>query len=108
MHTLFHSRRNILLVPVLFLLCVVAFSSCKKERNFIDDNTPPDYSFVPTVLIENYVNRMYLDMLGRNALNGERDSALTRLKDNKLNAASRTAIIQLLQNDVTYRDGDSS
>lgn len=92
----------------LFLLISLFISSCKKEANVIGNNTPPNYAYVPTVTIENYINRLYLDLLGREPLPAEMAPDLKLLKDSVLSVGSRKIIINRLQNDETFIAGDSS
>lgn len=92
----------------LFLLISLFISSCKKEANVIGNNTPPNYAYVPTVTIENYINRLYLDLLGREPLPAEMAPDLKLLKDSVLSVGARKIIINRLQNDETFIAGDSS
>lgn len=92
----------------LFLGFSVLFSACKKELNVIGNNTPPNYAYVPTVTIENYINRIYLDLLGREPLADEMTRDLTLMKDSVLSFEARKIIINRLQNDNTFVEGDSS
>lgn len=91
-----------------FLLISFFISSCKKEANVIGNNTPPNYAYVPTVTIENYINRLYLDLLGREPLPTEMAPDLKLLKDSVLSVGARKIIINRLQNDETFIAGDSS
>lgn len=95
---------TIFLLPGIFL----AISSCKKDPAFVDNNQPPDYSSVPTVLIENYVNRIYIDLIGREPLDAEMEAEVNYLKSQVLSAASRLSIITKLQSDTSWIAGDSS
>lgn len=92
----------------LLLLVSLFVSSCKKEANVIGNNTPPNYAYVPTVTIENYINRLYLDLLGREPLPAEMAPDLKLLKDSVLSVGSRKIIINRLQNDNAFIAGDSS
>jgi hypothetical protein len=92
---------------ICFLLPVL-FSACEKDPAFVDGNEPPNPDNVPTVLIENYVNRMFIDLIGREPLDAEMDSAVTFLKENDLNVEAREAIIERLQTDTAFIEGDTS
>ncbi len=98
-------NRQLLLV---FAVTVFAFSSCKKDALLVPDNDPPDYSDVPTVLIENYVNRIYIDLIGREPLDLEMEADVQLLKDNLLDVPTRLDIITRLQSDTSFVAGDSS
>lgn len=84
------------------------FAACEKDPAFVPDNEPPNPDNVPTVLIENYVNRMFIDMIGREPLNDEMDSVVAFLKENDLKVEAREAVIERLQTDTSFIDGDTS
>ncbi len=97
-------------VSLLWLGAVmVFFQSCVKEtKTFIPDNQPPDYGAISTLKIQNYVNRLYIDLLGREATDLEMDRDVLRLRNNKLSFASRDSLIYMLMKDSSYHEGDSS
>ncbi len=100
-------RRSIVLTIVALLL-----SACAKDQNIIfNDNTPVDPTGVPTIVVENYVNRLFIDLLGRAPTDVELAKYTNLLKDNDLAESTRLEIIKTLQsdsievhNDGTYRD----
>ena len=87
---------------------MVIFSSCKKDANIISNNTAPYYSEISTLLLENYVNRIYIDLIGREPLDTEMDSDVQYLRDADVTLESRDSLIYKLQFDTTYIEGDSS
>lgn len=97
----------------LFSLSVILFfSACKKEEItrevnedlIIEGNKPPDYSGVSEVQIRNYVNRLYIDLLGVTPSSQQLGSAIDKLKSNLLSKASRLELIQeLVDNELYYR-----
>ena len=89
-------------------LLIVVFSSCKKDPKVVPNNDAPYYDGVPTVKVENYVNRLFIDLIGREALNSELSKESSYLKDNHLSIASRETLIIKLQSDSAYLPGDSS
>ncbi len=94
---------------LLSLFCVSAFfSSCKKDAELIPDNNAPYYNEIPDVLIENYINRLYIDLLGREPLDAEMSTELAALKSTDLSFESRREIIVKLQTDTTFIEGDLS
>lgn len=95
-------------VPVLLLLVAGVIASCEKDPAFVENNEPPNPHNVPTVLIENYVNRMFIDLIGREPLDAEMDSAVGFLKANDLSAEAREIIIERLQSDTSWVEGDTS
>ena len=89
---------------VLILLCY----SCKKDPEIILDNEAPYYAEIPTILLENYVNRMYIDLLGREPLDNEMLNDVQYLRDADVTIESRDSLLYKLQFDTTYIEGDSS
>lgn len=87
---------------LLFLL------SCSKETVVLTDNTPPDSKYVPSIKIENYVNRVFIDLLGREPLDTEMDWEVARLKDALLNDSARLDLLLRLQYDTSFVEGDGS
>jgi hypothetical protein len=92
---------------LLFVILLIMASSCKKDP-FIDDNFPPDYHNVSTAKIKNYINRIYIDLLGREPLKVEMERDLNMLQTDSLSIDSRLLLIQTLQTDTTFREGDTS
>ena len=83
-------------------------SSCKREDNIIPNNNAPYYGEIPTLLLENYVNRCYIDLLGREPLDDEMIEDVQFLRDNKVTVESREQLLYKLQFDTTFIEGDSS
>ena len=96
--------------PCLFLFACFLFSySCKKKAGeLVPDNDAPYYDGVPTILVQNYVNRLFIDLIGREPLDVEMDAEVKRLQDKSLDASSRISLIRKLQSDDAYLPGDSS
>lgn len=87
---------------------IIALFSCKKEEKFISGNIAPDYYGVPTIKVKNYINRLFIDLAGREPLDVEMDSLVILLESNNLNFATREAIIESLQTDTTpQNNGDN-
>ena len=57
-------------VLYIFLFFIGLFS-CKNNVEIINDNDAPYYGEIPTLLLENYVNRLYIDLLGREPFDTE-------------------------------------
>lgn len=85
------------------------FASCTKSYDtLVDGNRPPNYGSIPTLKVDNYVNRLFIDFLGREATELERNDWVFKLKSNGLAYSTRDSLIRILQWDSTYRPGDSS
>lgn len=82
--------------------------SCEKDPDVILDNNAPYYNGVNDVLIRNYVNRVFIDLLGREPLDNEMLIEVDTLKKNDLSPSSRIALVQKLQTDTNFISGDSS
>lgn len=96
------------LISLLFFIGI-SLTACKiEEKKFIPNNNPPHTNSVSTIIIENYINRLFIDLLGREALANEIKQFTDSLKAENLSIDSRFRLIRKLQNDTQYRDGDSS
>lgn len=91
-----------------FLFLFLCITSCKKEADIISNNNAPYYGEIPTILLENYVNRIYIDLIGREPLDTEMLNDVQFLRDADIAFESRDSLIYKLQFDTTYVEGDSS
>ena len=93
-----------------FSILFISFFSCKKDVKLetVNNNNAPYYDKVPRVKIENYVNRLYIDLIGREAFDAELKEETDKLIENNLSIPTRDLLILKLQTDKTYRPGDSS
>jgi hypothetical protein len=99
------------LVFIIVLISIITFFSCKKQDPKIvqvNNNNAPYYDKVPRVKIENYVNRLFIDIIGREPFNTEMKVETDNLIANNLSFAAREILILKLQKDETIRAGDSS
>ena len=90
---------------------MIVFQSCQKEKidgERIGNNDAPYYDGIPTVLGQNYVNRIFIDLIGREPLDVEMDAEVAKLKASNYALVDRDSLIIKLQEDETYREGDSS
>lgn len=86
-----------------FFLLVITVSSCNKDTvNIIEDNTAPPYNGVTTVEVQNYVNRVYIDLLGREPLESELEQATTDLKNGNLETPARINLVEEVQDEPEY------
>lgn len=88
------------------MLMMIFIFSCKKEtiiqNVIIEDNTAPPYDEVTTVQIQNYVNKIYIDLLGREPLEVELSAATSALKSSRLDDASRVQLLTNLMSTEEY------
>jgi hypothetical protein len=93
----------------IILVFITILSSCRKEET-IPNNTPPYYDEISTILIENYVNRIFIDLLGREPLDIEMEEEVKYLRDGDLQMEFRDSLITKLMINSTLDTviGDSS
>jgi len=89
-------------------LILLLFSSCKKDQEVYENNTPPPYSGISTLQVQNYVNRVFIDLVGREPLDTEMTLEVDLLESNSLSKSSREALINKLQTNTSSIPGDSS
>ena len=92
----------------ILLILIVTVASCSKEKNIIPDNDPFSSFNISDLKIENYVNRVFIDIIGREPIDSELVYEVIALKDSSLNRMSREALVSKLMNDTTYRENEFS
>jgi hypothetical protein len=99
-------KKLILSSIALTILC----TSCKKEDELvvISGNEIPDYNGTPTILVENYVNRLFIDLIGREPTDTEMDTKVTFLKNESLSNSVREELVDELMYSTEFIEGDSS
>ena len=83
-------------------------SCTTQELVVIDGNTPYSTFNISDIKIENYVNRLYIDIIGREPLDEELVAEVNRLKAGGLKRETRDSIIYKLMMDTTYRENEFS
>lgn len=83
-------------------------SNCKKETILVSDNDAPTINNVPAIKIENYINRVFIDLLGREPLDSEMAAELNTLKNENLSKEAREALFTKLQSGTDFITGDTS
>jgi hypothetical protein len=84
-------------------------TACTRERLRVEpDNDAPWYGDVPTILVENYVNRVFIDLLGREPVDSEMTVHVQYLRSGELSMSRRADWIRMLQTDTLPAAGDSS
>ncbi|MGB1018534.1 MAG: hypothetical protein ACPGVH_05670 [Chitinophagales bacterium] len=94
--------------PIYYLFVILLFSTCKKKEILVDGNTPYNDTYISTIQIENYVNKLFIDLIGREPLNTEMELEVEALKTAELSEDARLLLIDKLQNNTEYLEGDSS
>ena len=90
------------------LLLLLLFSCTEEELVTVTGNEPPTVNNVPAIKIENYVNRIFIDLLGREPLDLELAEEANALRDADLSTEARRALITKLQTSTDFIQGDSS
>lgn len=93
---------------VLAFILLLSLVYCKKDVIVIQDNTPYQDKYISTIQVESYVNKLFIDLIGREPLNTEMDKEVNLLKNANLSEESRNILITKLQSDITFVEGDSS
>lgn len=95
-------------LSILTIIGLLLLSGCIKDDKYVPNNNAPNYYGVPTIKVKNYVNRLFIDLVGREPLDTEMDSLVSLLEANNLNHSTREQIILNLQYDtITQTSGDS-
>lgn len=95
----------------LAIVCMaVFFASCKKEPETVtfSGNTIPPYDEVSTLLVENYVNRLFIDLTGREPTDAEMDAEVAALEAGDLSTEVRGALVDKIMTNTAFIEGDSS
>ena len=90
-------------------IVLVGLTACKKteirelnEPYLIDGNDPPDYSGVTTLQVQNYVGRVYIDLLGEQPSVEVLQEKVEALQADDLSAEARESFVQELMADDEY------
>ena len=87
---------------------IISLLSCKKEEVVYENNTIPPYNEIPTVIVQNYVNRAFIDLIGREPLDTEMSAEVAALELADLSVEARTALVNKLIFNSDPLPGDSS
>ncbi|MFK7924105.1 MAG: hypothetical protein AB8H47_19260 [Bacteroidia bacterium] len=92
---------------LLILLCLGSILlSCQDppQEIIVPDNNPTPYDGVPTIKVENYLNRLYIDLLGREPLDVEVTRDLAALRAGDLSKETRVQLVSQLQSNEAGGD----
>jgi hypothetical protein len=87
---------------------LLLFVGCKKDDVVFEDNDAPPYSGVSTVVLSNYVNRLFIDLIGREPLDTEMTAEIAALRADSLSFESRGILVDKLMSSTEFIEGDSS
>ncbi len=88
----------------ILLFCLV-FIGCKPEEIVFPDNPVPPYDEISTILVQNYVNRMYIDLIGREPTDMEMERDVELLEADSLSAEIRLSVMGALMTGTDTLDG---
>jgi len=90
------------LYPFLLLFVFASiFSSCSDEEVVPGNEAPPDQT-IENVTISNYVNRVYVSVLGREASTSEKEDGFNLLRQNNLSLTSRSQFLDQVFSESGY------
>lgn len=92
----------------ILVLTLLFLPGCSEKTQVVSENEAPYYNGISKIRVENYVNRMYIDLIGREPLPDERQSDVDFLRSNNLEIDAREQLLLRLQTDTTWVDGDTS
>ena len=88
----------------LWILVLLFASGCHKDEIIIDDNTAPPDSTISTLVIENYIAKCYISLLGREPSAQEESDAVVTLSAGNMNVASRNTMLDAIIDNPEYRN----
>jgi len=88
-------KRSLYPIPA-FVAMILLLSGCKPEVFTFEGNPVPGYDGIPTLLVNNYVNRAYIDAIGREPTDAEMDEGVAFLESNDLRMEARQALLDSL------------
>ncbi|OWY22249.1 hypothetical protein C7N43_02225 [Sphingobacteriales bacterium UPWRP_1] len=95
-----------------FLFCLgwlLLTTACKKQEIIdVSGNQSPYYHEIPTLIVNNYVNKVFIDLIGREPTDEELAAETTALQTDDLSFSARDALIDKLQNSNQFVPVDSS
>lgn len=87
----------------IWITLILIVSACGKDPIIIDGNTPPPDGTVETAIVDNYINKLYISMLGREPSTTEFDNAKLTLGED-VTAESRNELVDIVHNNEVYYD----
>ena len=102
-------RSHTLPLIICLLILGVTHQACKKtEIVDVIVEELPTYDQVPTLIIENYINKLFIDLVGREPTDEELTLERATFRASNLAVSSRDDLITKLQTDTTFIEGDGS
>jgi hypothetical protein len=89
-------QKAFMLFSFALLTCLAV--SCKKENVYTNNPIPPNNT-ISTLTVEQYVNRCFVDLLGRGVTDDELSEFVSILENNNFSIEARKSFIERLQQD---------
>ncbi len=87
------------------LFCLFAITACKRDlEEIIDGNIAPPDPTVEKVVKENYINRVYISLLGRKPVAAEYSTAFDIVDAANLDSGSRAEVLDIVLSQPEFRD----
>jgi len=91
------------LFPFLISASFLLFTACEKDDTiYIEGNQAPPDKTIENITKENYINKLYISILGRQATNSEFDTGLLIINKNNLSLANREELVDSVLTDEAY------
>ena len=87
----------------MLLFYILILGGCKKEEVLVRGNQAPDDPTISTLLKENYIHKVYLNLFGRQPVETELNASLVILNKNNCSTANRTELLNQLFDNSEYR-----
>lgn len=101
--------KNSLLLAAGVVVSLAFIVGCKKDKSILfEDNDVPYYDGIPKVKVQNYINRIFIDLIGREPFDAEMLAEENALRAADFSEESRITLISKLQTNKDYISGDSS
>lgn len=78
------------------MMATLLWSGCQPDDIRFDNNPVPHYSGVPTVVVDAYLTRAYIDLIGREPLPAEMEAERLALRAGDLETEARLAMVNRL------------
>ncbi len=95
---------------LIFSVCAICLlASCsKEEEEFIAGNVAPPDETIESVTISNYVQKLYISLLGRKPTDAEKANDIEGLTTSSLSIDSREAVVKSISSKSDYIDNEYS
>jgi hypothetical protein len=95
------SMRNL---SILFFALLLSIASCSKTEDItIKDNVPPPDGTIDSTTIDIYINKCYINILGREPVGNEKSAAKNILSQNNFSVADRKQFLQTFYTTNEYK-----